>query len=125
MQFGPNKKFGVLYCLDLRKWLSDTIVLWRVNLTSESVEFQSISVNNKQTLKDQCKKGRRPHITWNRLFSQIEPFCVKVYEGSFEDIFSPLSNNSITADASSETTGTDTALPAKLYNLPSDNEGSL
>ena len=27
-QFGPDKKFGVLYFLDLRKWLDNEIVLW-------------------------------------------------------------------------------------------------
>jgi hypothetical protein len=86
-QFGPSKKFGVLYFLDLRLWLEDNIVLWRVNLTNESNEMKQIKMNKTQTHEDQCKEGRRPHISWKSLYPQIKDHCVKVFEGKFEDIF--------------------------------------
>ena len=86
-QFGPSKKFGVLYFLDLRNWLNDEIILWRVNLTNESPEFANIKMNKTQTHKEQCDEGRRPHISWDNLYPQIQDSCVKVYQGTFENIF--------------------------------------
>jgi hypothetical protein len=86
-QFGPSKKFGVLYFLDMRNWLDNKIILWRVNLTSDSPEFKSIKMNKSQTHQDQCSEGRRPHISWEKLYPQIMEHCIKVYDGTFEGIF--------------------------------------
>jgi len=86
-QFGPKKKFGVLYFLDMREWLQDIIVLWRVNLTNDSPEWKKIKMNKTQTHEDQCDEGRRPHISWDKIYPQIAEHCVKVYEGTFENIF--------------------------------------
>lgn len=129
-QFGPDKKIGVLYFLDLRQWLDDKIVLWKVSLNHTSSEFLNIQVNKKQTMAEQLKEGRRPHIGWNKLYPQISSFCEKIFEGTFEDIFAsqPVAhhaNNSTILLAINETTGTETALPANEYNLDADRGGSL
>jgi hypothetical protein len=86
-QFGPRKKFGVLYFLDMRNWLDNKLVLWRVNLTNDSQEMKNIKMNKKQTLGEQCDEGRRPHICWDSLYPQIMDKSVKIYEGTFDDIF--------------------------------------
>jgi hypothetical protein len=86
-QFGPDKKFGVLYFLDLRKWLNNEIILWKVNLSYLSEEFKNIKVNKQQTLGQQLLEGRRPHISWEKIYPQITEFCEKIYEGTFENIF--------------------------------------
>lgn len=89
-QFGPNKKFSVLYFLDLRKWLVNEIILWKINLNYLSEEFTNIKINKNQTLGEQLKQGRRPHITWDKIYPQIFNFCEKIYEGNFENILSIL-----------------------------------
>lgn len=86
-QFGPDKKFGVLYFLDLRQWLNDKIILWKVNLNYLSDEFKNIKVNKSQTMGEQLLEGRRPHISWDNIHPQISEFCEKIYEGTFEGIF--------------------------------------
>jgi hypothetical protein len=86
-QFGPDKKFAVLYFLDLRNWLDDKIILWKINLHYQSAEFKNIKVNKNQTMEQQFTEGRRPHISWNKLYSQISNFCEKIFEGKFEEIF--------------------------------------
>jgi hypothetical protein len=58
-QFGPKKKFGVLYFLDMRKWIDDIIILWRVNLTNDSPKMKQIKMNRTQTHEEQCLEGRR------------------------------------------------------------------
>ena len=85
--FGPEKKFSVIYFLDMRDWLNDKFILWKVNLTSESPAWKEIKMNKKQTFEDQCKEGRRPHISWDNIYPQISEHCVKVYDGTFEGIF--------------------------------------
>jgi hypothetical protein len=85
-QFGPNKKFGKLYFLDLRNWLNNIIILWKVNLSNESETFKNIKMNKNQTHKEQCDEKRRPHISWDKLYPQIHEYCEKIYEGSFDEI---------------------------------------
>lgn len=86
-QFGPDKKFGVLYFLDLRNWLNNKIILWKVNLNYQSDEYKNIKVNKTQTMGEQLLEGRRPHISWDNIYPQISKFCEKIYDGTFENIF--------------------------------------
>jgi hypothetical protein len=89
--FGPTKKFVEMYFLDLRQAFDkNNLILWRINLTNDSPEWKCIKMNKKQSNDDQCIQGRRPHICWKTLYPQIAGHCVKVYEGSFEGIFEPL-----------------------------------
>jgi len=44
-------------------------------------------MNKTQTNEEQCKEKRRPHISCENIYSQIPDKCVKVYDGTFEDIF--------------------------------------
>jgi len=85
--FGPTKKFGIIYFLDMRQWLNDTFILWKLNVSNESPEWRNIRINKNQTLEEQCKQGRRPHISWDNIQSQIPEKCVQVYYGNFEGIF--------------------------------------
>lgn len=87
--FTPSSDWDVIYFLDARNWLKDMFVLYRVSLKRTSPEWKKIKVNKSQTFEDQTKQGRRPRITWDSLYPQVEPYCSKVYEGTFEDIFIP------------------------------------
>lgn len=40
-------------------------------------------------MKQQLLKGRRPHIAWCKIYPQISDFCEKIYEGTFDEIFTP------------------------------------
>jgi hypothetical protein len=91
--FGPKKKFGAIYFLDLRELLTDKITLWKIMLTNESQEWKQLKMNKTQTHEEQSNQGRRPHISWDSIYKQIKDKCPdkceKVYEGSFEGIFIP------------------------------------
>jgi hypothetical protein len=86
--FGPKKKFGVIYFLDMREWLNDKFTLWKVNLTDESPAWKGLKMSKTQTHEDQCDQNRRPHIGWDNLKIQLDQSVyTKVYEGPFENIF--------------------------------------
>ena len=87
ISFTPSSKWNCIYFLDARAWLKDHYILYRVPLTIDSEEWKNIKVNKNQTFEDQTKNGRRPRIGWNSLHPQIELYCHKVYEGTFESIF--------------------------------------
>lgn len=91
LSFTPSSDWDTIYFLDARNWLkSDTFILYRILLKRTSTEWKNIKVSTTHTFEDQTKQGRRPRITWERLHPQIEPYCSKVYEGTFDDIFIPL-----------------------------------
>jgi len=85
--FGPVKKFGVIYFLDLRGWMSDSFVLWKVHVTSDSAEWKNMKMNKTQTHEDQCDEGKRPRMSWDNIHKQLGDLCVKIYDGSFNNIF--------------------------------------
>lgn len=87
--FTPSSDWDVLYFLDARNWLSDRFILYRVPLKRTSDQWQKIKISKTQTFDDQSKQGRRPRIIWDSLKPQIEPYCSKVYDGTFTDIFMP------------------------------------
>ena len=76
-QFGPDKKFGVLYFLDLRQWLDDKIVLWKVSLNHTSSEFLNIQVNKKQTMAEQLKKEEDHTSDGTNCIPKSVPFVKK------------------------------------------------
>jgi hypothetical protein len=85
--FGPNKKFGVLYFLDMRKIDKDNFIVWKVPVTNDTPVWKSLKMSKNQTNEDQCNEGRRPHISWDSIYSQLHHIAIKIYDGTFEDIF--------------------------------------
>jgi len=93
--FGPDKIFKAIYFLDMRGWLQDKIILWRISVTNESREWKGLRMNNTETYEDQCIRGVRPHISFEKIREQLgnaqdssgNPICSKIYDGTFEGIF--------------------------------------
>ena len=85
--FTPSSHWDVIYFLDARHWLEDKFVLYKVNLKRTSETWKNVNVSKTQTFDDQCKQGRRPRITWESLYPQIASHTEKIFEGTFEDIF--------------------------------------
>jgi hypothetical protein len=89
--FSPSSEWNALYFLDARNWLDDKFVLYRTALKKSSNEWKNIKINKTQTFQQQVRQGRRPHICWEVLYPQISNHTVKVFEGSFLDIFKTVS----------------------------------
>lgn len=87
LSFTPTTDWNVIYFLDARNWLNDKFILYRINIKRTSDEWKNIKISKTQLFDDQCKQGRRPRISWNSLYPQIEQYTTKVYDGTFEDIF--------------------------------------
>ena len=87
LSFSPSSDWDVIYFLDARKWLNNNFVLYKINLKKSSDIWKGIKVKKTQTFDDQAKQGRRPRIGWNLLYPQVAEHTEKVFEGTFEDIF--------------------------------------
>jgi hypothetical protein len=94
--FGPKQKWDVIYFLDARGWLDDKLIVWQINLPNDHDIWENIEVGASQTKGGQGDEGRRPRINWSALYPQIEGHCTKVYEGTFEGIFTANTVNTIT-----------------------------
>jgi len=71
----------------MRQWLNNNLILWKVNVYNDSPEWKNIQMNKTQTHEEQCKQGRKPHISWVKIHEQMPDKCIKVYDGNFENIF--------------------------------------
>jgi hypothetical protein len=90
ISFSPISKWNVIYFLDATQWLEDKFIVYRCSLEGTSLEWQHIKVNKKQMFQDQSIQKRRPRLQWNLLYPQIRPFCTKIFEGNFDEIFVPM-----------------------------------
>jgi len=86
IQFSPTSKFDCLYFLDLKNFVNDQIILYKVYMHSESEELYNIKVNKSETFLDQKNKGRRPRLSWKLLYPQISEYCEEIYNGNIFDI---------------------------------------
>lgn len=87
--FGPKENWDVIYFLDAREWLTERFVLWRVPLKNVSAEWRAVKINKDQTQEEQSEEGRRPRITWESLRPQLGEHAVEVFNGTFDEIFTP------------------------------------
>jgi hypothetical protein len=87
ISFTPSSEWDIIYFLDARSWLNDKFILYRIPLKRTSNEWINIKVNKTQTFLDQSLQGRRPRLNWVSLKPQIEMYCSKVFEGTFDEIF--------------------------------------
>ena len=110
ISFSPSSGWSSICFLDAREWLHDRFVLYRLDMSNLSDTWRGLKVSASQTFGDQISAGRRPRITWDKLFSQLEPHISVIFTGSLDQI--QISDTS--RSAISRTTGTETALPASL-----------
>jgi hypothetical protein len=89
LSFTPSSNWDNIYFLDAQEWLKNRFTLYEVSLKRNSKEWNSIMINKTETFEDQCKQKRRPRICWKLLHPQLKDYCKKIFEGTFEDIFTP------------------------------------
>ncbi len=89
ISFSPTSEWDELLFLDATEWFDkDKFILYRTKIKRNSIKWNSIKVNKNETFRQQSDQGRRPRICWKDLYSQIKKDCEKVYEGTFNEIFS-------------------------------------
>ena len=86
ISFTPSTGWNVIYFLDATQWLDNKFVLYRLPLTYDSIIWQNIKINKKQTFCEQANAGRRPRIGWNLLYPQIKDYTEEIWSGTFEEI---------------------------------------
>lgn len=83
--FGPKEKWKEIYFLDATKFMKNEFKLFRVRMSN--VDFENIVLNlNGATYKQQCDKGRRPRISFEKLLPQIKSKTKLIFSGSLEEI---------------------------------------
>lgn len=87
LSFTPSSTWDTIYFMDATKWLQNALVIYKINVSNKSDSWKHIKVNKKENMEDQSKQGRRPRITWDALYPQISEHCEKIFEGTFEDLF--------------------------------------
>lgn len=88
ISFSPKPQWNVIYFLDAKKWISDDhYVCWRCDLGATDERWQGVMINKTTTFATRAGAGTRPRIKWTALYPQISEFCTKIYEGSFEGVF--------------------------------------
>jgi hypothetical protein len=84
--FGPNEEFNQLYFVDATRFTESIFRVYRVNLTSQSTEWNKVKVNKTTTMRQQRDEKRRPRISFSELQKQIPRFIELIYEGTIQEL---------------------------------------
>jgi hypothetical protein len=85
--FGPKCTWDKICFVDATEWLDNKYIIYRVNLSNSTDEWQNVKMNREETFGDKCEKGQRPRMAWENIRNQIDPRHIEIiFDGSFEDI---------------------------------------
>lgn len=74
ISFGPKEDWDELYVVDAREFYRDKYTIHRIKCSSNDPDWMLMSVNNKQTFRDQIKQKRRPRMSPSRLLSEMKKY---------------------------------------------------
>lgn len=87
--FSPNKKesWTKIFFLDARNYLTKNhFILYCVNLSNTSDEWKNVMVNKTQTMFQQQLQGKRPRISWDKLYPQIKDYVDILFNDTFDTL---------------------------------------
>lgn len=74
--FGPTEKWDILYFLDCTRYRERQFACYEIKLGSNELLWQSVMVNSKQTMSDQCYQSRRPRVTFAQIYEQLHRYGI-------------------------------------------------
>jgi len=86
ISFSPKPDWNSIYFLDATQWLNNRFVLYHTNLRGSSEIWKQIMINRTNNFNDLSVLGRRPRLTWCKLYPQIKDCTSVEFDGSFDDI---------------------------------------
>lgn len=88
LSFGPKEAWDDIYFLDSRRTIIDNkFILYYLPYSNTSELWKNIKVNSTTTFEEQADNGKRPRNNWESIKSKLKDNIIKIFEGSFDDIF--------------------------------------
>lgn len=87
ISFGPKENWDTLIILDATQFYNDVYTLHIINTSSKNF---NIKINKKETYQDQVLQKRRPRLSWQNLYKQID--CHTKIFNILDDNFSTIGN---------------------------------
>ena len=88
--FGPTEKWDILYFLDATDFINKNFKLYEIRLSNKNDIWGNIKMNKKDTYKQQCENGKRPHISFEKIKEQLyninENYCKLIWSGNISEL---------------------------------------
>jgi hypothetical protein len=86
--FGPDEEWNSLVFVDFMDYMNGNFIVYEFPYSNDSNEIQSLLLSKKETYKDHCKNGRRPHICFNEFCKQNknESKLTVIFCGNINDL---------------------------------------
>lgn len=85
--FGPTEKWDILYFVDCTKYKNKYFKVYEIKLSNKNKCWNNIKINKNETYYDQCLQGRRPRISFDLLYKQIDEHCRIIFEGNINNLY--------------------------------------
>jgi len=86
---GPTQCWDTMFLLDATKFLEDKYIVYMSQKPSTDPGWKNMKITKTSTKEEKSNNGNRPRMNWTTIKEIKELEWEKVYEGTFEDIFTP------------------------------------
>ena len=84
--FGPKEIWDYIYFVDCCNISKLEVVIYEIKLSNSSFKWKNLMMNKTQTYQDQCNQGRRPHICFKGIQSQLLDSITILFSGHITDL---------------------------------------
>ena len=84
--FGPKEIWDYIYFVDCCNISKLEVVIYEIKLSNSSVKWKNLMINKKESYEDQCNQGRRPHICFKSIQSQLLDSISILFSGHVTDL---------------------------------------
>lgn len=95
--FGPTEKWDIIYFVNAIDYKNKNFIIYECKLSNNSEKFKNINLSKTERFEDSCKKGKRPRICFNNLYSQLQDNIKIIFDGNLMDLY----NNEESSDDNS------------------------
>jgi len=88
ISFGPKQLWNSLVFIDFKDYQNGNFNIYEFPYSNQSKEIQNLKISKYQTYQEQCIKGRRPHISFQKFINQNDnkSKLITIYSGNITKI---------------------------------------
>ncbi len=84
--FGPDEEWSFIYFIDCKDFINKNFKVYELKISNKNKIWQSIKINKNETFRDQALNKRRPRISFDELYKQLNNYFNIIFDGNLSTL---------------------------------------
>jgi hypothetical protein len=85
--FGPTENWDYIYFVDCLKFKDKIFTVYEIKLSNKNIIWKNIKINKDDTYEKQCLQERRPRISFDSLYIQLNKYCNIIFQDHIDKLY--------------------------------------